>query len=149
MEHKYSGAWSGVCLVFIILAGIVTLFYYHRVDSNKYKFNSTYYVHDNGIGDYSQSSLVSFPIKGNYSDLVGKDVYYYDGNLLKKDNLIDISLSTKKFTVSNGEHDISNFLGKPSGGIPLVGSILAFLTGKTVFIYAVVIPGILCIIYEL
>ena len=149
MKRKYNGALSGVCLFFIIVVIIVTVFYFHREDSGKYKFAHHYYIHDSGIAEYSSSSLVSFPIKGNYSDIVNEEIYYYSDNSLKKDKLSDISVSTKSFTVSDGAHNMNDFLGKPSSGILFAGSVLDFLTEKTVYIFAILIPGILCVLYEL
>ena len=150
MKRQYVGAWTVPCLIFIIFAVVVTIFYQHRVDTGRYKFGHTYYIHDKGIAEYSSSSLVSFPIKGNYDDLIDKEVYYYDSSdALKKDKLVSISLSTKKFSVDGGEYDTSKFLGVPSSGIPLAGSVLDFFGDKLVYICGALIPGILCILYEL
>ena len=149
MKSKYRGTGSGLCIFFIAIAILVTIFYQHRDDLG-YKFNRHYYIHDSGIMEYSSSSLVSFPIKGDYSDLVGKDIYYYDdSNTLKKDKLVAISLADGKFTVSDGEHNTSKFLGIASSEILLVGSILDFFTQKTLYIFAILIPAILCACYVL
>ncbi len=141
---------SGFALVFIIFAVIVTIFYNHRIEEGKYKFAHTLYVHDKGIAEYSDSAIVSFPIKGDYSDLINKEVYYYDAsNSLKRDKLVSISLPNKVFVVNEGEFNTDKFLGKPSGGFNLFGSVLDFFTDKTVYIWGILIPGILCILYEI
>ena len=147
MKDKYKGSGTGFCIVFIILAIVVTVFYNHRDDLG-YKFSKHYYIHDSGIMEYSGSSIASFPIKGDYSNLINRDVYYYDNSgTLKKDRLLSISLPDKKFIVSDGEHPTDKFLGQHTGGVPIVGSLLDFFTEKTLYIFAVLIPGLLCAAY--
>ena len=149
MNKKRVGSLSIICFVFIILAIVISLFYFHREEDGKYKFSRTYYIHDKGIGDYSSSALVSFPIKGDYTNLIGQDVYYYDNNNLMKGNLVSISPQDKRFVIGDSEYNIDNFLGAPSNGYPVFGSVLDFVTDKTVYICGILIPGILCILYEI
>lgn len=147
MKDKYKGSWTGFCIVYIIIAIAVTVFYNHRDDLG-YKFSKHYYIHDSGIMEYSSSSIVSFPIKGDYSNLINRDVYYYDNSgALKKDRLISISLPDKKFNVSDGEHPTDKFLGQPTGGVPIVGLLLDFFSQKYLYVLVILIPGILCGVY--
>ena len=148
MKHKKVGAWSGFCIVFIILAIIITVFYFHRDERGDFKFSHTKYVHNAGISEYSNSSMVSFPIKGDYSNLVNKEVYYYESNNLRRGNLSSISLQSGKFMIDGTEHNTTDFLGQPSGGILILGSVLGFLTEKIDYICGILLPGILCLIYE-
>ena len=79
--------------------------------------------------------MVSFPIKGDYSNLVNKEVYYYESNNLRRGNLSSISLQSGKFMIDGTEHNTTDFLGQPSGGILILGSVLGFLTEKIVTRY--------------
>ena len=149
MKDKYKGTGSGLCIFVVALVIAVTIFYKHRDDIG-YKFTHYYYVHDSGIIEYSSSSLSAFPISGDYSNLIDRDVYYYDeSNTLKRDRLISISLPAGKFVVSDGEHDTKKFLGQPTGGVPMVGSLLDFLTDNTFYVIMVLLPGGLCVVYVL
>ena len=105
------------------------------------------FVHDRGIAEYSSSTLVGFPVKGNYDDLIDKEVYFYDNKDLKKGKLSSISLNRGNFKIGDEEFDIKGFLGRPSGGIPVLGSVLEFLTIKVVYICGILIPAILCLAY--
>ena len=150
MKRKDIGVGAGFCFLFIVIAIVVTIFYMHRDDLGGYSFTHTRYIHDRGIAEFDSSAIVSFPIKGDYNDNIGKVVYYYDkSGELKKDNLISISLADGKFVVSDGEHSTSKFLGIPEGGVAILGSLIDFLTSETVYIFLVLIPGILCVLYEI
>ena len=144
---QYKGSYTGFCIFYIIFAVIVTIFYTHMIGDGAYKFGNTRYIHDRGIREYPQSALVTFPIRGDYKDLVNKEVYYYENKTLKNGILNRISLTDGKFTVNDVEYKTEDFLGAPTGGIAVVGSILDFLTMKTIYICLVFIPGILSIAY--
>ena len=148
MKNKYRGNGLPFCIVFLAFAIAISLFYQHREELGKYKFAHHYYIHNEGIMEYSSSAIVSFPIKGDYSDLVGKTVYFYDNNKsLNKGELVSISLSDKKFVIGDTEYDTSNFLGEASGGVGVLGSVIDFLTTKSVYLWGIIVPSILCILY--
>ena len=150
MKRKNVGAGAGFCFFFIVIAVVVTIFYMHRDDLGGYSFTHTRLIHDRGIAEYDSSSIVAFPIKGDYSETIGKDVYYYDkSGELKKDSLISVSLPDGQFVVSDGAHSMDKFLGVPDGGCTIFGSLLDFLTSEAVFIFLILIPGILCVLYEI
>jgi len=148
MKYRKVGGYVGVCIFYLIITGIVALFYTHKTDLGEYKFNNYRFLIGNEISEYSSSSLVAFPIKGDYSDLVNQDVYYYDNNALVKGKLTYISLSEGRFKIDDIEHNRTDFLGRPSFGIVAFGSIMNFLTIKDVFISMLVLAG-LCVLYLL
>ena len=138
-----------VGLIYVVLAIFVTKFLLDRNDFGVYELGDSYYMYNSSIVEFNKTSLVHFEKKGDYGNLVGEEVYYFNNDkILKKDELLSFSKDDKSFTVQSGEYGLENFLGKPDRGYFLLGSLLGFFTTKAVYLCLIIIPVFILLVYE-
>ena len=136
-------------VVYIILAIFVTKFLLDRNDFGVFETNSSYYVSNSAIKEYSNTSLVKFDRSNDYSDLIGEKVYYFnDDGMLKDEMLESFDKENKTFNIGGVTYKISNMLGKPSNGYAVLGALLSFFTTKIVYLLLVILPVFLLLVYE-
>ena len=139
-----------VFVIYIIIALFATKALLDRNEHNVFVTKNNYYICNEKIKEYDESSLVRFDKNANFEKMVSEEVYYFDdNNELKYDKLTEYDKEKRIFKIDSSNYDISNLLGKPDRAYQLVGSILNVLTSRAFYLIFVIIPIFGLFIYEI
>lgn len=141
-------------IITFIIYGVVALIATKALlDRNEYGVfvtKNNYYICNERIKEYDQSSLVHFDRNIDYEKMIDEDIYYFDKlNILQNGKLTEYDKENGVFTIDDVKYDKEKVLGRPNKAYQIVGSLLNIITSRAFYLIFVIIPFIGLFIYEL
>ena len=137
-------------VIYLVIVLIATKALLDRNEYGVFETKNDYYICNEKIREYDNSSLVHFDKNANYEKLIGEDVYYFDKNSeLQSGKLALYDKENKVFNANSITYEIDKLLGRPDKAYQIVGSLLNIITSRAFYLIFVIIPIIILFVYEI
>ena len=136
--------------LYIIFAIIITIFLFNKNEYGIYETKNSYFICNEAITEYSNSTLVKFDKNNKIESFIDRKIYYLDNNKeVKKEKVESYDKKQDIFMINDVPYESKYFLGQPSRGYILVGTLIKFLNNKIPYLIFIIIPVVLLLIFEI
>ena len=138
-------------IALVVYAFVVLISTKALLDRNAYGVFETKnnYYYSGKVENYLESSLLKFSKNVEYSELVDKEIYYFNADAKLSLSKLESYDSEKGYFFLEGEkYKRSSILGEVDSEYKVIGSILNILTSKGFYFIFIIIPIVVLFMYE-
>lgn len=138
-------------IALVVYALVVLISTKALLDRNEYGVFETKnnYYYSGKVENYLESSLLKFSKNVDYSELVDKEIYYFNADAnLALDKLVSYDAESEILEINGEKYKPRSILGVVNSEYKVIGSILNILTSKGFYFVFIIIPIVILFMYE-